>query len=396
MPRVSVLGVKDKMDFPDDMSPEAIRELLRRKFSQERMSFTNPDLTPQPQRIEAYEPSLREKMSSGISGALQKSGLVSDNYRANKTGENLTQLAEFIPGIGDAVDANDFGVAAASGDIGGMAMAGLGVIPVVGDVAQGAVKGIRKTVTDILPSGKSGADIFKDIKLSDPFAKAEKLPSGEISVKYRQEYQPKQVSKNNDYLYEFEPDALNLTETQFKDVSDYKGDPSKPISVTKKGGDYYILDGHHRAKIAKESGKNVKAVVIPEKDFIELDKKGIHQGDMLKEWIASGKLDKSPSIKDKFPDLKIGISESPESIILDKIVIPENKRGAGIGSSFMKQLIQEADKKGKTIGLTPSSDFGGSKKRLTEFYKRFGFIENKGRNKDFTIQETMIRPKSTD
>lgn len=30
-------------------------------------------------------------------------------------------------------------------------------------------------------------------------------------------------------------------------------------------------------------------------------------------------------------------------------------------------------------------------KRLREFYKRFGFAENKGRNKDFNTQEAMIR-----
>lgn len=361
MPRVSVLGVKDKMDFPDDMSPEAIREFLRRKFSQERMSFTNPDLTPQPQRIEAYEPSLREKMSSGISSALQKSGLISDNYRANKTGENLTQLAEFIPGVGDAVDANDFGVAAASGDIGGMAMAGLGIVPVVGDVAQKIGKKIKSYKGDYPLDDfdlwwgdrtykEQGAEMFemspdeylaqvKPLKMDDETLEnvddlvdhmqsgrkldplviyadgkedgrhralaAKKLGFNTVPViDYRKpelatlkpdlpmDKAPKQVSKNNDYLYELEPEALNLTETQFKDVSDYKGDPLKPIAVTKKDGDFYILDGHHRAKIAKESGQKVKAVVIPEKDFKELDKKGIHQGDMLKEWIASGKLDK--------------------------------------------------------------------------------------------------------
>lgn len=42
--------------------------------------------------------------------------------------------------------------------------------------------------------------------------------------------------------------------------------------------------------------------------------------------------------------------------------------------------------------LTPSKDFGGtSVKRLTDFYKRFGFVENKGKNKDFTIRDTMYR-----
>lgn len=94
-------------------------------------------------------------------------------------------------------------------------------------------------------------------------------------------------------------------------------------------------------------------------------------------------------LKSNFPDLNIGISENASSIILDKVIVPE--RSKGVGTRFMNDLITDADSKGKTIGLTPSSDFGGNKGRLTEFYKRFGFVDNKGKNKDFTISETMIK-----
>jgi hypothetical protein len=100
----------------------------------------------------------------------------------------------------------------------------------------------------------------------------------------------------------------------------------------------------------------------------------------------------SDSLKLKFPDFKIGISENADNIILDKIIIPESQRGTGQGTEFMTELLADADSKGKAIGLTPSSDFGGNKKRLTEFYKRFGFTENKGKNKDFEISESLIRP----
>jgi hypothetical protein len=57
----------------------------------------------------------------------------------------------------------------------------------------------------------------------------------------------------------------------------------------------------------------------------------------------------------------------------------------------MQDLSNLADKLGKTVILTPSSDFGGTKTRLVKFYKSHGFVENKGRNKDFTISETMYR-----
>ncbi len=58
----------------------------------------------------------------------------------------------------------------------------------------------------------------------------------------------------------------------------------------------------------------------------------------------------------------------------------------------MQSLIREADAEGAIVALTPSTDFGASSKsRLAKFYRRFGFVPNKGRNKDFAVREAMIR-----
>jgi hypothetical protein len=64
--------------------------------------------------------------------------------------------------------------------------------------------------------------------------------------------------------------------------------------------------------------------------------------------------------------------------------------------NIMSSVINLADALGYTIALTPSLDYGASSvSRLKCFYKRFGFIENKGRYKNFTISESMYRlPKS--
>jgi predicted GNAT family acetyltransferase len=79
-------------------------------------------------------------------------------------------------------------------------------------------------------------------------------------------------------------------------------------------------------------------------------------------------------------------------IVLSKVIIPKGERGKGIGAEYMEELSAYADSKGKTIALTPSVDFGGtSVLRLKKFYKRFGFVENKGRNRDYAISETMYR-----
>ncbi|WGR61452.1 hypothetical protein E3U26_12415 [Paracoccus ferrooxidans] len=86
----------------------------------------------------------------------------------------------------------------------------------------------------------------------------------------------------------------------------------------------------------------------------------------------------------------LAVSERNGYITISRIVSGE--RGSGAGSRVMQAVADHADASGQVIALTPSADFGGSVARLREFYKRFGFVENKGRNKDFGTRETMVRP----
>jgi hypothetical protein len=62
----------------------------------------------------------------------------------------------------------------------------------------------------------------------------------------------------------------------------------------------------------------------------------------------------------------------------------------------MKDIISYADSLGYTITLIPSKDYGASSvSRLKVFYKRLGFLENKGRNADYTISYSMYKlPKN--
>ncbi len=89
--------------------------------------------------------------------------------------------------------------------------------------------------------------------------------------------------------------------------------------------------------------------------------------------------------------IKSFVRERPQSLVLDKIIVPEDARGSGLGSQAMQELIDYSEATGKRIELSPTSDFGGSKSRLRDFYKRFGFVENKGKAKDFEISEAMYR-----
>lgn len=90
----------------------------------------------------------------------------------------------------------------------------------------------------------------------------------------------------------------------------------------------------------------------------------------------------------------VNVSLSParnNSIVLNKIVVPKEHQGKGIGSSIMKKITDHADKHGKRVLLTPSDNFGGSIGRLNKFYKKHGFVANSGKNKDFTTTHKMIR-----
>lgn len=78
---------------------------------------------------------------------------------------------------------------------------------------------------------------------------------------------------------------------------------------------------------------------------------------------------------------------------LSQVVVPRDARGMGEGSAFMKELASIADRNGITLTCTPSKDFGAtSVPRLKRFYKAHGFVDNKGKNKDYGTRATMLRP----
>lgn len=93
-------------------------------------------------------------------------------------------------------------------------------------------------------------------------------------------------------------------------------------------------------------------------------------------------------IKNKYSvDFFIHYNKFSHTIILSKIVIDKINRNSGIGTNIMNEICLFADKHKMRIALTPSTAFGGSKSRLIQFYKRFGFKPYKG----FEYYESMVR-----
>lgn len=90
------------------------------------------------------------------------------------------------------------------------------------------------------------------------------------------------------------------------------------------------------------------------------------------------------------------VHEKKDKISISNIVVKKELRNSGIGQAILTDIINYADENGKTITLTPTSEFG-TKERLKQWYKRNGFVENKGRNTDFTISDSMYRlPRNVD
>jgi predicted GNAT family N-acyltransferase len=99
-------------------------------------------------------------------------------------------------------------------------------------------------------------------------------------------------------------------------------------------------------------------------------------------------------LREAHPGLKLDLMSKGSRATLSRIVVPDNGREEGTGTQVMQHLARWADANEVTLALTPSSDFGGNVRRLREFYKRFGFIENKGKKRDFEISEGMYREPS--
>lgn len=77
---------------------------------------------------------------------------------------------------------------------------------------------------------------------------------------------------------------------------------------------------------------------------------------------------------------------------LTKIEVKKDLRDQGLGTKAMEDLVAYADQYGLMVTLSPSTDFGASSvARLRRFYERFGFVQNKGRNRLFEISDSMYR-----
>ena len=159
-----------------------------------------------------------------------------------------------------------------------------------------------------------------------------------------------------------------------------------PLAVTKlPSGHVYLVNGYHRLVDAMNSGKDTVSV-----EYVPYERVAILWKQEREQDIKYGKQFNEEVEVSLHGDAKKGYT-------LSKIEVSGDERNAGQGTKAMQDIVDRMDAEGAIIALTPDDAFGGNKNRLIKFYKRFGFVPNKGRNKDFRFRETMIRyPQSNE
>ena len=109
------------------------------------------------------------------------------------------------------------------------------------------------------------------------------------------------------------------------------------------------------------------------------------------------------TLQSLYPDLdKVGMyyDRNNGSLFLSDLYVKEEHRGTGVGTKVMNSITKFADAENLPIVLIPEPDDDNvSPKKLMDFYKKFGFIINKGKRMDYTFSmpfaTTMYRmPRS--
>lgn len=117
--------------------------------------------------------------------------------------------------------------------------------------------------------------------------------------------------------------------------------------------------------------------------------------DRRRKYSSKAAADFGTALQERYGDgVQVWLRGGPDDdsfVSMSKILIPKEKRGQGIGKKIMSDLVSEADRNGWSLSLTPDGEWGSSVTRLRKFYGEFGFVNNKGRNKDFRTQDSMLR-----
>jgi GNAT superfamily N-acetyltransferase len=101
--------------------------------------------------------------------------------------------------------------------------------------------------------------------------------------------------------------------------------------------------------------------------------------------------DSLEALKARHPGVEIRTSLRPEGLVLSVIRVAEHRR-QGRADAALKDLVDWADRHHQVMALTAQRvGPGASNAALQRWYRRHGFVPNRGPNKNFAFREAMIR-----
>ena len=200
--------------------------------------------------------------------------------------------------------------------------------------------------------------------------------------------------KYRDQMSRYDPDILpdNMIANEARKwLGQSDGDSEKAMKLFKDSNPrelYADREINEIEKVINTAGRKIT------RNYVTWDQDVLDRSKMLERDGVTLGANKAPTaaLPGLLDDVGINTTQRGNVLEITKIETPDNLRGRGLADQRLEQLIQQADADGTTLALTPSNAFGANKSRLTKWYKRHGFVPNKGRNKDFTTRESMVRP----
>ena len=212
------------------------------------------------------------------------------------------------------------------------------------------------------------------------------LISNTNELKGRQNYQlweyyamPVNID-NNKFIVQFDTVQREDGETHFRVQRLYKiteEGSSTTVVPTKKSATRFTVEPPSTKNSISQNNKTVKTDIEQKRNKSKIQKE----------------IKTLEDIKAKYKNQtdQLNIFENKDNTIsINNLVVKKNLRNKGIGQNILNDIMNYADKNNKTITLTPTSEYL-TKSKLTNWYKRNGFVENKGKNTDFSISDTMYR-----
>jgi GNAT superfamily N-acetyltransferase len=105
------------------------------------------------------------------------------------------------------------------------------------------------------------------------------------------------------------------------------------------------------------------------------------------------------SLPPKYPEIdrvELYFDDTNNSIFLSDMYIRAEYRGKGVGTKIMNDIINLSDEMNLPVVLIPEPEENSmTQKQLINFYKKFGFVINRGKMIDYSLSipfaMTMVR-----